>query len=151
MSTGASAGLRVVLDTNVLVSAFTSSRPGISSQIWIMARDQRFRLLASPALITEAADVLRRKFSWDQERVSGRVKLLSKTAEMVVPKLALRVVPEDDDDNRILECAVAGRASLIVSSDHHLRKLDSYEGISIVTPIAFHRLFPQEFLRLPQK
>ena len=116
-----------------------------------MARDRRYRLLVSPALITEAADVLRRKFSWDQERVSGRVKLLSKTAEMVVPKLALRVVPEDDDDNRILECAVAGRASLIVSSDHHLRKLDSYEGISIVTPIAFHRLFPQEFLRLPQK
>jgi predicted nucleic acid-binding protein len=68
------------------------------------------------------------------------MKFLIKTAEIVVPALTLQVVPENDDDNRILECAVAGNASLVVSSDHHLRKLKSYQGIGIVTPIDFRRM-----------
>jgi len=44
------------------------------------------------------------------------------------------------NDNRILECAVAGHASLIVSGDRHLRKLKSYKGIGIVTPTDFRRI-----------
>jgi putative PIN family toxin of toxin-antitoxin system len=137
MSTAVSESLRVVLDTNVLISAFTTRLPGISSQIWQMAIDRRYRLLISPAIVAEAADVLRRKFSWEDEPVLRRLKFLVRTAEMVVPKLALQVVPEDDDDNRILECAAAGNAGLTVSSDRHLRKLESYEGIGIVTPMDF--------------
>src|SRR5712691_5536765 len=123
MSTAASARLRVVLDTNVLISAFTHRRPGISFQIWLMAIERRYRLLVSPAIVAEAADVLRRKFSWEEDPILPRVKFLVKAAEMVVPRLTLQVVPDDDDDNRILECAVAGDAALIVSSDRHLRKL----------------------------
>ncbi len=122
MSTGASEGLRVVLDTNVLVSAFTRPQ-GISLQIWQMAIDRRFRFLLSPQIVSELADVLRRKFSWGDARVLPEMKFLVRTAEMVIPKVTLHVVAEDDDDNRILECAVAGRAGLIVSSDRHLRKL----------------------------
>jgi putative PIN family toxin of toxin-antitoxin system len=140
MSTAVSEGLRVVLDTNVLISAFTHNRPGISFQIWQLAIERRYRLLISPAIAAEVADVLRRKFSWEDEPVLQRLKFLVRTSEMVVPKLTLQVVPEDDDDNRILECAIAGNAGLIVSSDRHLRKLASYEGVGIVTPIDFRRM-----------
>lgn len=104
-----------------------------------MAIDRRFRLLLSPQIASELAGVLRGKFSWEDARVLPEVKFLVRTAEMVVPKVTLHVV-SDDDDNRILECAVAGRAGLIVSSDRHLRKLKSYEGIGIITPIDFHRI-----------
>jgi putative PIN family toxin of toxin-antitoxin system len=139
MSPGASEDLRVVLDTNVLISAFTHHHPGIPFQIWKMAIDRRYRLLSSPTLVAEVADVLRRKFLWDEERARERVRFLAKTAEMVVPKVTLHVV-SDEDDSRILECAVAGKAGLIVSSDRHLRKLESYKGIGIVTPIDFRRI-----------
>ena len=122
MSTAVSESLRVVRDTNVLVSAFTREQ-GLSFQIWRLAIERRYRLLISPAIAAEIADVLRRKFSWGDEPVLQRLKSLVRTAEMVIPKLTLRVVPEDDDDNRILECAAAGNAGLIVSSDRHLRKL----------------------------
>ena len=139
MSTVAPESLRVVLDTNVLVSAFTHHR-GLSFQIWQKAIDRRFRLLLSPQIVTELAGVLRLKFSWGNARILPEMKFLVKTAEIVVPKLTLQVVTEDDDDNRILECAVAGNAGLVVSADHHLRKLKSYEGIGIVTPIDFRRI-----------
>lgn len=139
MSTVASEGLRVVLDTNVLVSALTHHQ-GISLQIWQMAIDRRYRLLLSPQIVAELAGVLRGKFSRGDARVLPEMKFLVRTAGMVAPKITLHVVAEDDDDNRILECAVAGKANLIVSGDRHLRKINSYEGIGIITPIDFHRI-----------
>jgi predicted nucleic acid-binding protein len=49
------------------------------------------------------------------------------------------VVAADPDDDRILECAVAGAADLIVSGDHHLNRLKSFRGIGIVRPVDFLR------------
>jgi predicted nucleic acid-binding protein len=48
-------------------------------------------------------------------------------------------VSEDEADNRILECAVAGEADLVVFGDQHLRRLKSFAGIGIVRPVDFHR------------
>jgi hypothetical protein len=53
--------------------------------------------------------------------------------------ITLDVIREDPPDNRILECAVEGRANLIVSGDRHLRRLKIYQGIPIVRPIDFLR------------
>jgi predicted nucleic acid-binding protein len=50
-------------------------------------------------------------------------------------------IPDDEEDNRILECAVAGHADLIVTSDRHLRRLKTFRGIGIVLPIDFRRTF----------
>jgi hypothetical protein len=47
----------------------------------------------------------------------------------------LQVIADDEADNRILECAVVGKAHLIVSGDHHLRRLKSFQGIGIVRPV----------------
>ena len=58
---------------------------------------------------------------------------LETVAEIVEPEEVLDVIAEDPDDNRVLECAVKGRADLIVSGDRHLLKLGSYQGIAIVT------------------
>jgi predicted nucleic acid-binding protein len=67
------------------------------------------------------------------------LKAIAKVGEIVTPRFTLDVIREDPADNRILECAVAGKADLIVSGDRHLLKLKSYEGISIVRPIDFLR------------
>ena len=49
----------------------------------------------------------------------------------------MNAVREDPDDNRILECALAADADVIVSGDRHLLKLGAYEGITILTPRDF--------------
>jgi predicted nucleic acid-binding protein len=45
----------------------------------------------------------------------------------------LDAVPGDPDDNRVLECALAGAADFIVSGDKHLLRLGSHAGIAIIT------------------
>jgi len=129
MSSEPESGLRVVLDTNVLVSIFTHPHRPIF-RIWQAARQGRYRLLVSPAIITEVAEVLRTIFAWEEARIV-------RVGDMMIPHITLEVIREDLSDNRILECAVEGQANLIVSGDRHLRRLRTYQGISIVRSIDF--------------
>jgi hypothetical protein len=67
-------------------------------------------------------------------------------AEVVEPQITLNVVPDDEDDNRIIECAIAGEAGLIVTFDKDLLRLKSYEMIGIITPsqLSFYGLMDNE-------
>ena len=138
MSPVKSGELRVVLDTNVFISVFKYPL-GRLFWIWQMALARRYKLLISPAIVDEIGDVLRRKSGWDDSRLVNQLKLLAKTAEIVQPTTTLHVV-QDDDDNRILECAQEGKAGLIVSGDRDLRSLKSFRGIPIVSPADFERI-----------
>ena len=138
MSTAPGGGIRAVLDTNVLVSAFI--RPsGRVVELWQAARERRYRLLVSSPIIREVAHVLREDFQWEERRIVRHTKLLTRTGELIIPRARLDVIGTDPDDNRILECAVEGKANIIVSGDHHLRDLKSYQGIPIVRPVDFLR------------
>jgi uncharacterized protein len=131
--------VKVVLDTNVLLSAFTKPS-GRLGALWKAAERRRFQLLISPVIVAEVAEKLREKFYWEESRILRQSKLMAKTGKrMVVPRLVLDVIPNDPDDNRILECAVEGKADVIVSGDRALLRLKSYDGIPIVRPIDFLR------------
>ena len=131
--------MKAVLDTNVLLSAFTKPG-GRTVALWVAARERRYQLLISPAIVTEVAEKLRHKFGWEEARVLRRSKLLAKTGKgMIVPRFVLDVIQDDPDDNRILECAVEGKADVIVSGDRTLLRLKSYDGNTIVRPIDFLR------------
>ena len=65
--------------------------------------------------------------------------MVAQVAEVVVPLTELSVVTADPDDNRILECAVAGKANLIVSNDHHLLDLKAYQNIPVIAGPDFRR------------
>lgn len=139
MSTGRPAGqLKAVLDTNVYISAFNSTR-GVPFDLWSRAVRREYTLLVSPAIIRELAEVLREDFGWPEPDIVAQLKFIVRVAKIVEPRLVLSVVAADPDDNRIVECAIAGNADLIVSSDHHLTKLKEFRGIGIVRPIDFRR------------
>ena len=127
--------LRVVLDTNVYFSVFT--KRGIPFRIWRAAVDRTYILIISPAIVREIASVLRFDAGWEESRIVRRLKLLASVAEIVQPSATLRVVIADPDDDRIIECAVAGNADLIISGDHHLSRLKAFQGIAIVRPAYF--------------
>jgi predicted nucleic acid-binding protein len=63
-----------------------------------------------------------------------------RVSKVVEPRVALQVINADPDDDRILECAVAGGADLIVSGDQHLTRLKNFEGIGIVRPAYFLKI-----------
>ena len=122
--------MKVVFDTNILVSAlvFPGGR-GEAALLRVM--EERDQLLLSKPILDELLGVLARKFSRDAEELARVAVLLSDIATTVRPRRKLRVL-KDDPDNRVLECAVAGRAEAIVTGDQELLELREYRGVRIV-------------------
>lgn len=131
--------LRVVLDTNVLISSLHFPE-GALSAMWTPLYEGQFRLVLSPAIIGELADKLRHKFGWHERELLQMLRVLVRKADIVRPDVVERAVPTDPDDDRIIACAVLGRADLIVSGDRDLLRLKTYEGIPIVRPMDFVRM-----------
>jgi putative PIN family toxin of toxin-antitoxin system len=123
--------MRVVADTNVLISALMFG--GLPGRFLDLALGRRFTLLASKALLDELDEKLRGKFAVSESDALVIRAKLEGSAELADPDFQLNAVPDDPDDNRVLECAVAGKADFIVSGDRHLLRIGSYEGIAIVT------------------
>ena len=65
---------------------------------------------------------------------------LSRFTSLVHPTQTIDAVPEDPDDNRVLECAVAAGSLYIVTGDTALLRLGKYEGIQILRVADFVRL-----------
>ena len=123
--------MRVVADTNVLISALMFG--GLPGRFLDLALGRRFTLLTSNALLDELDEKLRGKFAVsERDALSIRAKLEA-SASAVDPDFELTAVPGDPDDNRVLECAVAGKADFVVSGDRHLLRLGDYEETAIVT------------------
>ncbi len=79
-----------------------------------------------------------------QTDVAGLLNHYQAITTLVDPADVPRVVPDDADDDHVIAAALAARADLIVSGDHHLLSLGSHEGIVIVTPReAWERIAPQ--------
>ena len=122
-------GRRVVFDTNIFLSAFTFG--GKPEAVFEMARAGRIQLIVSASILAELASILKGKFAWDDKDIREALMVVGRHADLVKPGTRLRVL-EDDADNRVLECAVEGRAEWIISGDHHLLSLKEYRGIQIV-------------------
>jgi putative PIN family toxin of toxin-antitoxin system len=131
---------RVVLDTNVYISIFTSPK-GELGAIWEHALKGTYTLLISPAIVAELANVLREKFMWPENPIKARVKRFARIADIIAPTIVPNVIENDPPDNHILACAISGKADVIVSGDkRHLLPLKEYEGIPVVRPVDFVRM-----------
>jgi uncharacterized protein len=126
---------RVVADTNIYVSAMMFA--GLPGSLLDLGLLQAFTLVISPPLLDELEDKLRVKFGVTAEDAATIRAKLEGVADVVAPDFVLDVVKDDPDDNRVLECAVAGKADYIVSGDRHLLKLKAHAGIPILTARQF--------------
>jgi putative PIN family toxin of toxin-antitoxin system len=128
--------LKVVLDTNVLISAILFG--GKPRQILEKAIRGEIRLCLSEPILEELKGVLQRsKFDYSQEMIQFILMELRGIADFVNPSETINVVLEDPEDNRILECAVEAKANYIITGDFHLLKLRWYRNIEIVNSVAF--------------
>ena len=134
--------LKVVIDTNVFISAFylPESRP---AKVVLLARRKTILNVISPPILKEVERIIKKKLLWDNSKTQSAVRRIKNFSEEVHPQERLAIIA-DDPDNRILECAVAGQADFIISGDHHLLDLENYQGIKIVTPARFLELIEGE-------
>jgi len=125
--------MRVVVDTNVFVSAALKDKSTPALAVHLVAR--RGELLKSTATERQLFEVLDRPHLARLIAPAARdwlVRLLA-TAELVT--ITERIVAcRDPTDDKFLELAVNGRADFIVSGDGDLLVLNPFRGISIISP-----------------
>ena len=136
--------IKVVLDTNVLISAILSAK-GTPAQILGLVREDKIELLFSTATTQELWDVLH------YQRIKDRLEKLKiplsiaeeflkgliKASTIVLVTKEVDVIKDDPSDNIFLACAVEGQANFIISGDNHIKQLGQYQGIQILEPAAF--------------
>jgi len=122
--------VRVVVDTNVLVSALIHH--GKPRRV-VLKLLQQHTVILSPQILAELADVLARgKFLVKSSQVDRYLSVLARKSKMVSPEPRFRVVAQDPDDDIVLWTSSAGKADYIVTGDRHLLSLKEFKNTEIV-------------------
>jgi putative PIN family toxin of toxin-antitoxin system len=129
--------VKVVVDTNVLVSALLfDGKPGKLIPLW---QRGTIRPLASKEIIDEYLRVLTYpKFKLTEEDVNFLLyHEILPYFEVIDVHPGPRIIKKDPEDDKFIRCALAGKAKLIISGDHHLLAIKTYQKIKILTPSDF--------------
>jgi len=130
--------LRVVADTNVLFSALAFPKDTPPSNVVALARARRIDLYASPFILEELEQTLRRKAAWTAGPIQVLRKMFKPFLLVVEPKRHVDIIKRIEADNRILECALEAHADVLVTGNmKDIRPLGSFRGIAIFTPREF--------------
>ncbi|PKN01128.1 MAG: putative toxin-antitoxin system toxin component, PIN family [Elusimicrobia bacterium HGW-Elusimicrobia-1] len=127
--------LKVVIDTNILVSSLWGGKPGRIIELW---DEGKLSLIASEEILSEYFSVIER-FDITDEDMEDLAVLFANPHKAVIVELRAKVniVKKDPADNKFLEAAIAGHADFIVSGDTHLLEVKKSVNIPIVTPAEF--------------
>ena len=122
--------IRATHDTNVWIGGIRWR--GAAYQVIRRGERAEYTSVTSSAILYELMRVLRHYFGFSDELAYEWYARIHRTCEVIEPEISLNVVERDPDDNKFVECAVAGRCGYIVSRDQDLLSLRRYEGIEIV-------------------
>lgn len=123
--------MRVVLDTNILISAL--GWKGNEYNLMKKCMKEEITLIISLDILEEFREVaLRPKFRFEKEEIEEFIDAMIRSGEVIQPTKKINIIKEDPSDNRILECAIEGKAKYIISGDNHLLKLEEFEDIKII-------------------
>lgn len=125
--------MRVVLDTNILISAFVFPG-GAPEQVYRGVLDRRITLVTSRPLLSELGRIFTEKFRWEPSYAEEAVAQLVRIGVVVDPTEEIADITDDPADNRVLEAAAAGHADVIVSGDRHLLSLGTWGAVRVVAP-----------------
>lgn len=131
--------MRVVLDTNVVVSALLWG--GTPERLIRAADGEDLVIFTSEALIAELASILERaKFATKLAQLNSSPNEVVSRYRVIAETIVAAPIEEarlrDPDDAAVLACALAARAEAIVSGDDDLLALGSYQGIPILSATA---------------
>jgi putative PIN family toxin of toxin-antitoxin system len=140
--------MRVVLDTNVLISAFIS-QTGAPAQIFALWRSGDLEIIVSSETLDELTRVLSypkvaRYLRYTPEQIERFLDLLRMGAELLESENLgdVTVVNDDPDDNKFFALALAAQAQYIISGDKaHVLPVRQYEDIQVIAPATFLQTF----------
>ncbi|MBE9142580.1 putative toxin-antitoxin system toxin component, PIN family [Planktothrix mougeotii] len=126
----------VVFDTNILISAVLSpiSKP---FQCTALAKRGLVKSITCQDILDEFYEKLVVKFEYESERAEALVQEVLQYSTMIEISNQLKIIEADPDDDMVLECAVNGNATYIVTGDKHLLSLNDYQNIKIMKATDF--------------
>lgn len=141
--------LRVVLDTNIIISAFhrKEGNPGL---VVALLMEDHFKLCLSEEIFAEYRDVLARdRFKYlDQAAIKRTLARLKKNALWVCPKTTLETIKDDPEDNKFLACALESQADFLVTGNTKHFPFREFHMTRIVTPGEFVQVFATSLINV---
>ena len=133
--------LRVVLDTNVIISGVIANY-GDPFQILENWREGRFAVIVSEPILQEIDRVfhyphIKNRRHLTEQDIDTMLLLLRRYGLNTPAELRIEAIMEDPEDDKFIVAAIEGGADYIVSGDRHLKALNSYQEIKIVSPSEF--------------
>lgn len=127
--------MRVVIDTNVLVSSFFGGKPRRVVDLW---KEGKITLCLSKPIMDEYVAVLER-IGLDRDDLQALFEFFSRGSNIVFTAKthSLRLVRDDPDDDKFIECAHALKAKFVITGDKALLSVGGFKGIGIITPSRF--------------
>ena len=130
----------VVFDTNILISALFSET-GNPFRALALAKIGQIESLTCQEIMDEFLEKLLLKFKFSEDKAQSTIDEILSFSRIVEISGTLKAVPNDADDDMVIECAVVGNASHIVTGDKHLLSLVKYQDIAIAKATDFVNLF----------
>ena len=131
-------GTRTVLDTNIYLSALRWG--GNPAYILELSFKKKIIVILSFRQLDELQRVLAyERFGFTEIQQEQFLQNICAMALMIPTPGKLRVIQEDPSDNIILESAIIGDATRLITGDRHLLSLKSYNDVVIMTPAEFMR------------
>ena len=135
--------MRVVIDTNVVVSANLIDK-GPSAAILDLAANRRILMFVSPPVLEEYEEVLRRpRLKLDSAKIADFLAVISNTSALVNPARSLKI-SEHESDNRFYECTEAAEADYLITGNTKGFSKD-HKTTKIITPRAFIDMIIRQF------
>jgi uncharacterized protein len=130
--------IKVVLDTNVLVSALLKP-DSVPELVVSLVLQNQVLLILTESIATEYEEVLQReKFKkLNRKKVKVFLSRLKSLAQWVEPKISLNVTQHDPDDNKFLECAQEARADFLITGNTKHFPPRRFKKTLIVSPVEF--------------
>ncbi len=133
--------MRVVVDTNVLVSSFLTPKghPRAVIDLW---KTGQISLCVSDEILEEYLEVLVRLGLRGEPELRNLLSMFKRKENLVFRKAAARYrrVKDDPDDDKFIDCAISARARYIISGDSHLLKVKQFKTVKIVSSEQFVEL-----------
>ncbi|MEE9308274.1 MAG: putative toxin-antitoxin system toxin component, PIN family [Spirochaetia bacterium] len=130
--------MRVVVDTNVLVSSFLTPKghPRAVIDLW---KTGQISLCVSEEILEEYLEVLARLGLRGEPELKNLLRMFKRKENLVFRKVAAHFhrVKEDPADDKFIDCAIGARARYIISGDSHLLKVKQFKTVKIVSPVQF--------------
>ena len=125
--------MNITVDTNFLISA-TQWDNSVAFKLLKRLLEANIKIFTTKDILDEFSEVLQRDFKYNKEETTNILEEILVFVNIIEAQEKIKIVKDDPDDDKIIECALASNSDYLITYDRHLLKIKEYKSIKIITP-----------------